>query len=59
MDTIRDKQVMEEILKKKKMNIFLTGANGYIGRNFIKKLSTKAQNICCYEKKKKQKEKKM
>ena len=37
MDTIRDKQVIEEILRKKKMKLFITGSNGYIARNFIKK----------------------
>ena len=39
------------------MNIFLTGANGYIGRNFIKKLSTK-HKIFAVTRKKKNKRKK-
>ena len=53
MDTIRDKQVIEEILKQKIMKIFITGANGYLGRNFIDKAVKKYENFCSHKKKKK------
>ena len=55
MDTIRDKQVIEDlILKKKKiMRLFVTGSNGYIGRNFIKKTAKKNYKIYAVTRKKK------
>ena len=37
MDTPRDKEVIDNLLKEKnKMKIFLTGGSGFIGKVFIK-----------------------
>ena len=37
------------------MNLFITGSNGYIGRNFIKKAAKKGIKILEFTKKKKNK----